>query len=45
MPVFHTEAVSEPENHHSPEISEVGKFKTLPGNFVGDLEKYYSDLR
>jgi 8-oxo-dGTP pyrophosphatase MutT (NUDIX family) len=43
--VFFADIVSESVNHFSKEILEVKRFKELPEHFMGELGKYYQDLR
>lgn len=44
LPVFFGEAVEKTEVPRPEEIQEVGVFKVLPTNFMGDLGKHYNDL-
>src|SRR4030042_2464146 len=43
--VFFADVVSESGNHFSKEVLEVKRFKELPEHFMGELGKYYQDLR
>ena len=43
--VFFADIVSESVSHFSKEILEVKRFKELPEHFMGELGKYYQDLK
>jgi len=43
--VFFADVVSESVSHFSKEVMEVKRFKGLPEHFMGELGKYYQDLK
>jgi 8-oxo-dGTP pyrophosphatase MutT (NUDIX family) len=43
--VFFADAISEPESHHSPEVTEFRRFRKPPENLMGSLGKLYADLQ
>lgn len=45
LAVFFADLESESMNHSSPEVLEVRRFRELPEHFMGELRKYYEDLR
>ena len=45
LTVFFADLVSESANHSSHEVLEVKRFRELPEHFMGELRKYYQDLR
>jgi len=45
LAVFFADIVSESPNHSSPEVLEIRRFREFPEHFMGELGKYYRDLK